>query len=155
MDKPTHLGRDKPRRCAGTNSRGEPCGAPRMRRSEFCSAHAGIGLQNLDAKKGAEASARVRRAKAERRQMKAIDWIAVKLEEEAEEIVNAVVEQAKAGDWRAGAWLFDRVYGKPQEHVELETKEKDWYDMTPAELDAALAKFLREHGEAAEGAGEA
>jgi hypothetical protein len=53
--------------------------------------------------------------------------------------------------------LFDRVYGKPQERVEVTDplEHKSPLDMTPAEIDAALARLLREHGEAAEEDGEA
>jgi hypothetical protein len=51
--------------------------------------------------------------------MKAMDWFAVEPEEEAEALVNAVIAQTEAGDWRAEAWLFDCVYGKPNERVEL------------------------------------
>ena len=105
-----------------------------------------IGPQNLDAKKGAEPSARVRRAKAARPRMKPLDWIAVRLDEEAEEIVNKVIARAEAGDWRAAAWLFDRVYGKPQERVEVTDplENKNPLDMTPSEIDAALARLITE-----------
>jgi hypothetical protein len=30
------------------------------------------------------------------------------------------VKAAREGDWRAGAWLFERAYGKPTERVEVE-----------------------------------
>jgi hypothetical protein len=78
--------------------------------------------------------------------MKAIDWAAVKLEEEAEELINAVISKAKAGDWRAAAWLYDRTYGKPQEHVEMTDPlmSKNPLDMTPQEMDAALARLIAE-----------
>ena len=117
-----------------------------MRTSEYCSAHSGVGLRNLDPVKGAHASNAKRRARAEKRKLKAIDWIALKLEDEAEELISTVVAQAKAGDWRAVAWLFDRVYGKPQERVEVTDplEGKNPLDMTPSEIDAALARLIIE-----------
>jgi hypothetical protein len=100
---------------------------------------------------------RNRRARAEKRKLKAIDWIALKLEEEAEELINAVISKAKAGDWRAAAWLYDRTYGRPQERVEMTESlmNKDPLDMTPDELDQALAQFIQDEEQRRQGAGEA
>ena len=39
----------------------------------------------------------------------------------ATQIVTAAVKAAKEGDWQAGAWLFERAYGKPEQRVEVET----------------------------------
>jgi hypothetical protein len=39
----------------------------------------------------------------------------------ARQIVAAAVKAACEGDWRAGAWLYERVYGKPEQRVEVET----------------------------------
>jgi hypothetical protein len=59
------------------------------------------------------------------------------------------VKAAKAGDWRAGAWLFERAYGKPEQRVEVETPGtlEEIQAMTPEERKAVRARLLREHPE--------
>jgi hypothetical protein len=67
----------------------------------------------------------------------------------ARQIVAAAVKAAMDGDWRAGAWLFDRAYGKPEQRVEVESPASlgDIAAMTPEERKALRARLLREHPE--------
>ena len=60
----------------------------------------------------------MRREKAEARKRSAMDWIALKLEEHAEEVADAFVDAIRRGEWRAAEALLSRVYGKPTERVE-------------------------------------
>jgi hypothetical protein len=62
------------------------------------------------------------------------------------------VKAACNGDWRAGAWLFERVYGKPEQRVEVETPGSldAIAAMTPEERKAVRAQLLRDHPELAE-----
>jgi hypothetical protein len=59
------------------------------------------------------------------------------------------VKAAKAGDWRAGAWLYERVYGKPVESIQVDTPGTlaEIEAMTPDERRAVRARLLREHPE--------
>jgi hypothetical protein len=63
--------------------------------------------------------------------------------------IPAAVKAAKEGDWRAGAWLFERAYGKPEQRVEVETPGtlEEIQAMTPEERKAVRARLLREHPE--------
>ena len=47
-----------------------------------------------------------------------MDRLAVELERNAPRLVSAAVRQADT-DWRATAWMFDRVYGKVTERLEV------------------------------------
>jgi hypothetical protein len=62
------------------------------------------------------------------------------------------VKAACEGDWRAGAWLFERVYGKPEQRVEVETPGSldEIAAMTPEERKQVRAQLLRQHPELAE-----
>lgn len=62
--------------------------------------------------------------------------------EEGRAIVDPAVKAAKAGDWRAGFALMERVYGKPTERVEMEQKRAE--DLSASELDAAIARILQD-----------
>jgi hypothetical protein len=59
------------------------------------------------------------------------------------------VKAAKEGDWRAGAWLFERVYSKPEQRVEVETPDtlSEIAAMTPEERIAVRAQLLKAHPE--------
>ena len=65
----------------------------------------------------------------------------------AKHIVAAAVKAAKEGDWRAGAWLYERAYGKPEQRLEVETPGtlSEIAAMTPEERKALRARLLREH----------
>ena len=67
----------------------------------------------------------------------------------AKHIVAAAVKGACEGDRRAGAWLFERAYGKPEQGVEVETPGSlgDIAAMTPEERKALRARLMREHPE--------
>ena len=89
----------------------------------------------------------VRQSKAQARKRTAQDWLALELERNARQIVAAAVNAAKGGDWRAGAWLYERAYGKPEQRVEVETPDTlaQIQAMTPEERKALRARLLREH----------
>jgi hypothetical protein len=57
------------------------------------------------------------------------------------------VKAAKAGDWKAGAWLYERVYGKPTERVEVETPGTlaEIQAMTPEERIALRRRMLAQY----------
>jgi hypothetical protein len=67
----------------------------------------------------------------------------------ARQIVAAAVKAACDGDWRAGAWLFERVYGKPEQRLEVETPGTlaAIQALTPEERKALRTRMLREHPE--------
>jgi hypothetical protein len=62
------------------------------------------------------------------------------------------VKAACEGDWRAGAWLYERAYRKPERRVEVETPGTlaEIQAMTPEERIAVRAQLLRQHPELAE-----
>ena len=65
----------------------------------------------------------------------------------AQQIVAAAVKAAKERDWRAGAWLYERAYGKPEQRVEVETPGTlaEIQAMTPEERNSVRVRLLREH----------
>lgn len=131
--------------CSELTRKGKPCGAPPVRGEGKCAGHLGLG--GLDAKKGAQASAHARTAKAELRKRSALDWAAVKLEEHAEELVGTFLVAARDGDWRAAAALIERVHGKPVERVEtldLSDDPQTWTREQRAEL---RRRLVTEHPE--------
>jgi hypothetical protein len=63
--------------------------------------------------------------------------------------VAAAVRAACEGDWRAGAWLFERAYGKPEQRVEVETPGtlSEIQAMTPEERIALRQRMLKQYPE--------
>jgi hypothetical protein len=84
-------------------------------------------------------------------------WTAKKLEERAEEIVNAYLRAGvEGGDWRALDALVNRVYGRPKETFAVEQENPvraDLLRFSPEERMQMLVA-LREKGKALQ-AGEA
>ena len=72
--------------------------------------------------------------------MSAMDRLALELERNAPRLVSAAVRQADT-DWRATAWMFDRVYGKPKEQLEV-TGGLDLTAMPASERSALAARAL-------------
>jgi hypothetical protein len=58
-------------------------------------------------------------ANSERRRLGALGLAELMVQERAEEIVEVFFRAIRQGDWRAGAALLERVYGKPAEKVEV------------------------------------
>jgi hypothetical protein len=53
------------------------------------------------------------------------------VEESGEERAEVVMAAARSGDWRAAAFLFERVHGKPTDHLITESKDSQverWMD---------------------------
>jgi len=71
------------------------------------------------------------------------------LSRNARQIVAATVKAACERDWRAGAWLFERVYGKPEQRLEVETPSTlaEIQAMTSEERIALRTRLLRQHPE--------
>jgi hypothetical protein len=136
-------------KCSETTRAGNPCGAWPVAGETKCAGH--LGIRPLDAREGNAASARARRVKAELRRRSALDWAAAKLEEHGEEIANMILAAARGGDWRAAAFLYERVYGKPQERVEMTgTADKDLREMTPEQRAELRRRALARLSDAAE-----
>jgi hypothetical protein len=93
-----------------------------------------------------------RAAKAAERRKTLKDLLHNRLEEHAEEIVQCFLTSAREGDWRAADALITRVYGKPQEKLEL-SRQVDDFDLTKLsleELREMRTRILSEHPELAE-----
>jgi hypothetical protein len=86
------------------------------------------------ARLGARKSAAVRAAKAEERRKTLRDLLHDRLEEHGEEIVQCFLASAREGDWRAADALITRVYGRPQEKLEL-SRQVDDFDLTKLSLE--------------------
>lgn len=132
--------------CGRTTRAGTPCKAPRVTDKDACAGHLGLGLVENPRAYQAK-SAEARRDKAAARKLNSLDLIAQQLEENAAELVGAAVIAAKAGDWRAASWLYDRVHGKPVERV-ISSDDTDVKDLSPAERDALRARALASLGDA-------
>ena len=126
-------------RCTATKANGDQCGAWAIRGRDICAGHAGVGVV-LDPVGYQAQSAASRRAVREHRRRSAADHLADALERNAETLVSAAVSQAET-DWRAVAWMFDRVYGKPTERVEV-AGGLDLVGMTVGERQALAASAL-------------
>jgi hypothetical protein len=62
-----------------------------------------------------------------------------------------IVAAARGGDWRAAAFLYDRVYGKPQERVEMTgTDQLDVRDLTPEQRAVLRRRALERFPDLAE-----
>jgi hypothetical protein len=138
------------RRCSQLNKKGDPCKAWALKGDELgrCPAHAGVALKNLDPVAAQQASAESRRERVEARKMSVLDWTARKLEERAEEIVEAYLRAGQQGDWRALDALVNRVYGKPTERLVTEPPKPRWEqemdELSLEELEALRAKYRTE-----------
>lgn len=137
--------------CEAAKKNGEPCRANAIGNGTKCAGHSGLGIAADPVTNQAKAAER-RRTKAEVRARTAQDWIALELERHARDIVGAAVKAAREGDWRAGAWLFERVYGKPKERVEVATPGSiaDVQAMSSEERKALRARLIADHPELAE-----
>jgi hypothetical protein len=62
----------------------------------------------------------VRKEKAERRKMTALDWAAKLVEDNGREIYECYLDAIKRGDWRAADSILSRIYGRPTEHQQVE-----------------------------------
>lgn len=114
------------KRCEATTKAGKPCSAPPVKGKGMCAGHLGLGLARDPValgRKGQEAQARTRREQAEVRKMSALDWASRLIQERGEEIAGAFMRAVESGDWRAAEALMTRVYGRPQERVEVSQPE--------------------------------
>ena len=69
--------------------------------------------------------------------------MALKLEARAAEAVDAAVDAAVNGDWKALQWLVAEVEGKTPERLEIGVGSlDDLRDMTPAQLAAKRAALV-------------
>jgi hypothetical protein len=141
--------------CEATKKNGEQCKGPAVKGQTQCAGHLGLGLAADPAghaKRGAKRRHEVVAARAEARKRTAQDWLALELEANARTIVAAAVSAAQDGDWRAGAWLYERVYGKPQERLEVGQPGSvaEIAALSPDERKALRARLVAEHPELAE-----
>jgi hypothetical protein len=137
------------RKCSETKKDGTPCQAYALGEkyppeiADKCSGHAGRGRDKLLAlsAEARQKSIRVRQERAERRKQGLLDRMAVKVEEKAEEIVNAYLKAGlREGEWRALDSLVNRVYGKPVERVENVDTSKP--ELTMEELEDLRSRLL-------------
>ena len=84
-----------------------------------CAGHLGVGRDRLDPVKASAASARARKRRSEARKMGALGYAALKVEQESEMLIGSFLEAARRGDWRAAEALMLRVFGRPQERLEV------------------------------------
>jgi hypothetical protein len=87
-------------------------------------------------------SAEVRKEKAERRKMTALDWAAKLVEENGREIYDSYLGAIKAGEWRAADSILNRIYGRPTERVEMKAEPKPIDEMGRAEPWQELERLL-------------
>lgn len=135
--------------CEGTSKKtGERCTAPVMKNGVLCAGHAGVGIAALDPADGARAKAKAMREKAETRKRSALDWAAYYLEKNGEMLAKALVAAVERGDWRAAQFMYERVYGKPTERVETDTRVSV-DDMTAKQREALRAEIVTAYPELA------
>jgi hypothetical protein len=134
---------EQKRRCRALTVRGEPCRSPTVGPDGLCATHSGrAGFGTVEtAKKGAEASVRARRERAEAREAKAeeakmslTELLRLRALERREELVKALLDAAAAGrDVPALRMVWERLDGRVAEKIEVMSPE-----------DAALLERLRE-----------
>jgi hypothetical protein len=80
-----------------------------------------------------------------KRRVEAPAGAAEALERDGEAIAQAFVDAVKRGDWQAGAFLFERMYGKPRENVTVELREtvEDGDRLSSAELEQLRRRVLQ------------
>lgn len=137
------------RRCTGiSKTTGDRCTAYRARDLDVCAGHGRLGLAGDPERyssEGGKARAAIQQERARKRGLTAKDLLAQKLEEHAEEVVDALLQAIRDGDWRAGeAWLT-RVYGKPAEPEKGADAGLDLTQLSASELEA-MRKRLIEQG---------
>jgi hypothetical protein len=111
------------------------------------------GQTRLDSAKGAQRSAEVRRAKAEARRETLRDKLARKLEEHADEVVDAYLAGIRSDDpnraYRAADAWISRVHGRPKETIETQLPALDdpldIASMTREQRDALKRKLLAQY----------
>lgn len=132
--------------CTALKADGNRCKAYAVKEQTKCAGHLGLGIA-ADPKTygsmGAAASLDTRQEQAAARKRSAKDWISHELEHRGREIVAAAADAAIDGDWRAGAWLFDREYGKPAERID-HTVGLDLALLSRTERDDLVRKGLGE-----------
>lgn len=136
-------------KCSETKHDGTPCKAWAIAATGKCAGHSKLGLAANPSASADKANA-VRRAKGERRRMTAIDVLHEKLEQQADVLINAALQAASEGDWRATAWLYDRTYGRPTERVESTSSDADIRTMTSEQRATLRKAALAAHPELAE-----
>jgi hypothetical protein len=138
----------KKRHCSALNAKGEQCRSTSVDESGLCAYHR--GKSPLGTAEGARAaaarSAEVRREKAERRKMNALDWAAKLVEENGREIYEAYLGAIKAGEWRAADSILNRIYGRPTERLEMKQEKKPLDEMSYDELIARAAELIEKLG---------
>jgi hypothetical protein len=67
-------------------------------------------------------------------------------EAHGEELAQLVIDAARRGDWRAAAFLYERVYGRPKElhAIELPETVEAVDKLSSAELEAFRKRVLRD-----------
>jgi hypothetical protein len=139
--------------CIGTTKSGDPCRSTSIGASGYCAYH--DGKSPLGTAAGARAaalrSAEVRAAKAEERSKTLRDLLHDRLEEHAEEIVQCFLASAREGDWRAADALITRVYGKPQDRLEVSKPGQpfDFSQWSLEEIQAFKARLIEDYPELA------
>lgn len=130
--------------CTATAKHGGRCKAHPVRGETLCAGHLGLGVGGGDATlsaKGVAARVAAGKARVEARRMTALDHAAAVLERHGEELAGLIMAAARKGDWRAVAFLYERVYGKPVEKTE-DVTHRELSDLTQAERDELRAQLV-------------
>lgn len=139
--------------CEAIKRDGAQCKAHAVAGKAQCAGHLGLGVAAPDAQ-GLRAKAVENRIAAvsqrvERRKKTALDHAADALERNGRALADGIVSAAERGDWRAAAFLYERVYGKPQERLTLDVPVDPLQvaTMSVEERAALQARILEEHPE--------
>jgi hypothetical protein len=135
--------------CAGTRKDGQRCRSYAVKAGDgtLCAGHAKLGIaSNVKQYQplATAASAKAARERALKRKLKPLDYLALVVERDAQQIANELRAAGRSGDWRATEALLTRVYGKPVERVE-QIESVDVRDMTSEQRSAMMAKLLAEN----------
>lgn len=139
--------------CGRETKAGTPCKAPRVTDRDACAGHLGLGLASDPAtysRIGNAASVAKRQARAEARKRTPQDWLALKLEERAETLINAALDHAEQGDTAALRWAWEAAYGKAVERVATASNDSDIRALTPAQRRELRQRAILAHPELAE-----
>jgi hypothetical protein len=131
------------RRCTATSAKTQQrCTAYRALDLDVCAGHSGRYTEAAT-----QASATARTTRTEERKLSALDWAARKLEENGERLAGLIVTAAERGDWRAAAFLYERVHGKPREQVEVSGPDSvdEVRAMSLDEIRQLRSRLLDEH----------
>lgn len=129
------------RKCIATTRAGNPCTNHPQRDKDVCISHdpAWRGHREDIRRKAQEAAARRKNERRATRGMTALDWAARKLEEKGEHLAQLIIDAAERGDWRAAAFLYERVHGKPMQSVKVgELDAENLRELSDEELHARL-----------------